>query len=46
MEQRFAAMHVAMERRYGDHTKSLIRLWLATVIPLGGLMVGLFNSIR
>jgi hypothetical protein len=46
MEQRFATMHVAMERRYGDHTKSLIGLWLATVIPLGGLIVGLFNSIR
>lgn len=53
MEQRFSAMQaqlaqfeVRVERRLGDQTKWLIGVWLGTVIPLGGLMVGLFNSIR
>ena len=53
MEQRFAAVdarfgefETKLERRFTDQTRWLVGLWLATVIPLGGLMVGLFNSIR
>lgn len=46
MDVRFAEFEAKLERRFTDQTRWLVGLWLATVIPLGGLMVGLFNSIR
>lgn len=49
MDQRFAAVDLrlaSVEARFTDQAKWLIGVWLGTVIPLGGLMVGLFNSIR
>lgn len=46
MERRFAEAEVKTERRFTDQTRWMVGLWLATVVPLGGLMVGLFNSIR
>lgn len=45
-ERRFAEADVKGERRFAETIKWLVGLWLATLIPLGGLIVGLFNSIR
>ncbi|MEO7648682.1 MAG: hypothetical protein ABIV11_10695 [Gemmatimonadaceae bacterium] len=46
MDDRFAAMRVEMERRFGDQTKWLVGIWLGTVIPIAGMILGLFNSVR
>jgi CRP-like cAMP-binding protein len=53
MEQRFAGMEarlaefeVKLERRFGDQTKWLVGVWLGTVIPIAGMILGLFNSVR
>lgn len=46
VDARFAEFEVRIERRFAEQTRWMVGLWLATVIPLGGLMVGLFNSLR
>ena len=46
MEKRFAEVDVKMERRFAEQRGWAVGLWLATIIPLGGLMVGLFTAIR
>ena len=45
-DARFAEFEARIERRFTEHARWMLGLWLATVVPLGGLMVGLFNSIR
>ena len=46
MEARLAQFEVKMERRFGDQTKWLVGVWLGTVIPIAGMILGLFNSVR
>jgi hypothetical protein len=46
MEQRFAAVDARLERGFASQARWMVGLWLGTVLPLGALMVGLFNTIR
>jgi len=46
MEARLAQFEVKVERRFGDQTKWLVGIWLGTVIPIAGMVLGLFNSLR
>jgi hypothetical protein len=46
VDVRFSSFEAKIERRFTENTRWMLGLWLATVIPLGGLMVGLFNSVR
>ncbi len=46
MDARFAGLEVKGERRFAELIKWLVGLWLATLIPLAGLIMGLFNSLR
>ncbi len=46
MDARFAEFEVRVERRLGDQTKWLVGVWLGTVIPIAGMILGLFNSLR
>ncbi len=46
MEARLAEFEVKLERRFGDQTKWLVGVWLGTVIPIAGMILGLFNSVR
>lgn len=52
MEQRFAALdaqfarfEATTDRRFDEQIRLMIVLWMATVIPLGGLMLGLFSTL-
>jgi len=50
IEQRFAAADVKMERRLADLERRVLRwmfgFWIATLVPLAGLMVGLVTVLR
>ncbi len=49
MDQRFAAVDLrlaSVEARFTDQAKWFIGVWLGTVIPIAGMILGLFNSIR
>ena len=46
MDARMAEFEVRVERRFGDQTKWLVGVWLGTVIPIAGMILGLFNSVR
>jgi hypothetical protein len=46
VDVRFSSFEAKIERRFTENTRWMLGFWLATVIPLGGLMVGLFNSVR
>ncbi|MEX1185002.1 MAG: hypothetical protein WEA80_00245 [Gemmatimonadaceae bacterium] len=46
MQTQMAEFEVRVERRLGDQTKWLVGIWLGTVIPIAGMILGLFNSIR
>ena len=50
IEQRFAAADVKMERRLADLERRVLRwmfgFWIATLVPLAGLMVGLVTTLR
>jgi hypothetical protein len=46
IERRLADLEVKLERRFTEQTRWMVGLWLGTVLPLGGLMVGLFTYTR
>jgi hypothetical protein len=47
MDARFADQRFAeVDGRFTSMAKWMVGMWLATVVPLGGLMVGLFTTIR
>jgi hypothetical protein len=46
MDRRFSALELKIERRFASQARWMVGLWFATVLPLGALMVGLFNTIR
>ena len=48
MDQRFAAIDLrlaSVEARFTDQAKWLVGVWLGTVIPIAGMILGLFNSL-
>jgi hypothetical protein len=45
-DKRLTALQVKLEQRFTEQSRWMIGLWLGTVLPLGGLMVGLFTYTR
>ncbi|MFQ5704671.1 MAG: hypothetical protein ACE5HT_11690 [Gemmatimonadales bacterium] len=46
LEQRIGQLEVKVAETKSDLTKTVLLAWAGTVIPLTGLMIGMFNALR